>query len=747
MSHPQCWGGGGLDLCGSHPQFRGDFWGFLGAPSPVLGEMFRGSHSQFWGSLWGSHPRFWEVSVGTGSAIAPGARGRGEGQRLSPGLPGQVINNPALPWHCPTGAALGWGVALGAPGVPTRTIWCCLVANGPRALLVGMPGGMGRAWLGVGAPVPFSRRMESPKVLWGFSCSSRSWEEEGFGAALVACPPPGGGDLPGLLTWAYCPLRQQQEGQKRGQTSGLQILAPNPAHAGLPRGAPFGVAVSIPVAVTVAVVTGQDRRICLGHTAAVWQHGRVWGPAVVSPLRPRGISPEAAPALPTDPAATKSLTGLFLQVTNAHLGRAGITDCGTSIPPGMCWMGSLPRAPCLCLGFSSLEGGKSGKGNSEEEEPSMAGGVSRVPEYDSVMVDSPRDSSSHSATPQPGFVPVCSDKLVWDWFWEVLGGSRASDPAGVSSLWESLWFHLVSWEGKWHKGCAVTSRAAQGLVPPLPSAPAPMAHLCSVVARGLDPTHPIPGAAAAPTWPKGWQRPFLVPVPPGLQGLTPSQGLGPDKENSWSKAPGPQPVPEQGQGWDLGPGLGVGAVFEERGSRASKGSKSSAGHPQGALGTGWFFQGTAESVLIRAGESSDPSWVSPNPSWVFPVDVLCGNTDQSRAVTVTSAMGAAEVAPPAGASPGEGDLRTAWPQLPLSPSHLSTGTSLCPGSAFLASSCPATRVPLPWILLLLRRARSAPAPALGLPTQPAALIPLRSWAEGMERGQAGARHSSELSPA
>lgn len=73
--------------------------------------------------------------------------------------------------------------------------------------------------------------------------------------------------------------------------------------------------------------------------------------------------------------------------------------------------------------------------------------------------------------------------LAWDWFLELLGGSRgwgdvlpqwcflhlpralgvAADPAGVSSLRESLWLRVVSREGKWHKGCAVTSRAARGV--------------------------------------------------------------------------------------------------------------------------------------------------------------------------------------------------------------------------------------------------------------------------------------------
>lgn len=48
--------------------------------------------------------------------------------------------------------------------------------------------------------------------------------------------------------------------------------------------------------------------------------------------------------------------------------------------------------------------------------------------------------------------------------------------------------------------------------------------------EGLDPADPIPAAGAAPTWPQGWQR---VPVPPGPQGLTPFQGLGPEKQNSW----------------------------------------------------------------------------------------------------------------------------------------------------------------------------------------------------------------------
>lgn len=43
-----------------------------------------------------------------------------------------------------------------------------------------------------------------------------------------------------------------------------------------------------------------------------------------------------------------------------------------------------------------------------------------MPECDSVMVGSPGDT----ATPEPGLVPACCDKLPWGWFLEPLGGSR-----------------------------------------------------------------------------------------------------------------------------------------------------------------------------------------------------------------------------------------------------------------------------------------------------------------------------------
>lgn len=81
------------------------------------------------------------------------------------------------------------------------------------------------------------------------------------------------------------------------------------------------------------------------------------------------------------------------------------------------------------------------------------------------------------------------------------------------------------------------------------------------------------------------------------------------------------------------------------------------------------------------------------------------STNLSRAITSPSVgeshEGSAEVAPLAGTSflPREGDLgsvlRTAQIQLHCPhPTSLNTGTSLCPGSAFWASSCPVTQVPL-----------------------------------------------------
>lgn len=125
----------------------------------------------------------------------------------------------------------------------------------------------------------------------------------------------------------------------------------------------------------------------------------------------------------------------------------------------------------------------------------------------------------------------------------VLG--KAADPAGVSSLWESLWLLLVSQEvaqgmcwhlqgssglNSSHSWCCWSDR------PPCPAC------LCSAFFKQswlmsrreeLDPTDPIPGAGAAPTRPKGWQK---GPVPLGPQGLTPFQGPGPEKQNSWCKA-------------------------------------------------------------------------------------------------------------------------------------------------------------------------------------------------------------------
>lgn len=62
------------------------------------------------------------------------------------------------------------------------------------------------------------------------------------------------------------------------------------------------------------------------------------------------------------PKQRKSLTGLFLQVTNAHLGRAGITDCAASIPPGM-QPGEVPAPAASSWILGSVEGNKPGKGN------------------------------------------------------------------------------------------------------------------------------------------------------------------------------------------------------------------------------------------------------------------------------------------------------------------------------------------------------------------------------------------------